>query len=83
MITFNTNTEQFRPVLDRNGTKIHIGEKVIIKQMSKFTNGTVCGFSDDYRYVYIVGFDFYEGCEKLYKRYPNNVVIVRQLDKWY
>lgn len=82
MITFNTNTDQFKPLLDRNGTKIHIGENVIIKRISRFISGTVCGFSDDNRYVYVIGYDPYTCSESLFKRYPNNVVIVHRLDKW-
>ena len=82
MITFNNNTDQFKPLLDRNGAKIHIGEHVIIKRMSKFISGTVCGFSNDNKYIYIIAYDPYLFSESLFKRYPNNVVIVNRLDKW-
>ena len=59
MITFNNNTDQFKPLLDRNGAKIHIGEHVIIKRMSKFISGTVCGFSNDNKYIYIIAIQFF------------------------
>ena len=72
--------DQYKLPYDRNGLKLNIGREVLIKLYSKFISGVICGFSNNYEYVYIIAKEF--GVENLYKRKCNNIVIVNQLSKW-
>ena len=75
MIILN-GTEQFRLPLDRNGSKIHIGEYALLLSGSCFIRCQVIGFSENYKFVYLFG------NHSLYKRMGHNIVIVHQLNKW-
>ena len=72
---FNNN-DSFKTVLDRNGQKIHIGEWALIIEDGRYIKAQVCGFSDNYKYVYLIYWD------SLYKRIPGNVVLVHNLKNW-
>jgi hypothetical protein len=67
---------EFKSVLDRNGVKIHITAHALINNYGHFIKCQVIGFSKNYKYVYLV-------CDEiLYKRTPENIVIVNNLMKW-
>lgn len=70
-------SDQFHSPMDRNGTKIHIGEEVLFLNFNKIIRGEVCGFTKNYKYVYIASTN-----DVLYKRKGNSIVIVHRLSKW-
>ena len=76
MIKLANEMDSFKSVFDRNGTKIHIGEHVLIINNGYFLKCQVCGFSNKYKYVYLIN------NKTLYKRTPDNIVIVHNLNKW-
>ena len=55
MLRLVNETDSFKTVLDRNGSKIHIGEQALIINYGYFLKCQVIGFSENYNYVY---FDF-------------------------
>jgi hypothetical protein len=76
MIRLANETDSFKTVLDRNGTKIHIGEQAIIINYGYFLKCQIVGFSTNYKYVYLIS------GETLYKRHPVNIVLVHNLQNW-
>ena len=70
------NNDSFKTMLDRNGQKIHIGESALIIDNGFYVKAQVCAFSENYKYVYLIYWD------NLYKRTPQNVVLVHNLNKW-
>ena len=73
MLHLVNESESFKTVLDRNGTKIHIGEQALILNYGYFIRCQVVAFSKNYKYVYVIG------NETLYKRHPENIIIVHNL----
>lgn len=70
------NNDSFKTMLDRNGQKIHIGESALIIDNGQYVKAQVCAFSENYKYVYLIHWD------NLYKRTPQNIVLVHNLNKW-
>ena len=73
MLHLVNESDSFKTVLDRNGSKIHIGEQVLILNCGYFIRCQVVAFSNNYKYVYMIS------GETLYKRRPENIIIVRNL----
>ena len=69
------NCDSFKNVLDRNGSKIHIGEHALIINYGCFLKCQIAGFSANYKYVYLIS------RERLYKRLPTNIILVHNLNK--
>lgn len=76
MIRLANEVESFKTVLDRNGVKIHIGEQALVLSGSCFIRCQVIGFSNNYKFVYLFG------NQSLYKRIPQNIVLVHNLKNW-
>lgn len=76
MIRLANETDSFKSVFDRNGTKIHIGEQALIINYGYFLKCQIVGFSTNYKYVYLIS------GETLYKRFPANIVLVHNLRNW-
>ena len=76
MIHCNNNSDSFKSVFDRNGTKIHIGEQALLIDNGRYIRAQVCAFSENYKYVYLICWD------TLYKRAPQNIVLVHNLNTW-
>jgi hypothetical protein len=76
MIRLTNETDSFKTVLDRNGTKIHIGEQALIINYGYFLKCQIVGFSTHYKYVYLIS------GETLYKRLPMNIVLIHNLRNW-
>ena len=70
------NNDSFKTLLDRNGQKIHIGEWALVIDDGRYVKAQICAFSQSYKYVYLIYWD------QLYKRIPENIVIVHNLNKW-
>lgn len=70
------NNDSFKSVFDRNGTKIHIGEQALILDNGRYVRAQICAFSESFKYVYLIYWD------NLYKRAPQNIVIVHNLKTW-
>jgi hypothetical protein len=76
MLHVANESDSFKNILDRNGVKIHIGEQALVLCDYTFIRCQVIGFSKNYKDVYLFG------NQSLYKRRPNNIVIVHNLQNW-
>ena len=76
MLHLANESDSFKTLLDRNGQKIHIGEQALILFDYSFIRCQVIGFSKNYKYVYLVS------NELLFKRNPENIVLVHNLQNW-
>ena len=76
MLHLINETDSFKTVLDRNGQKIHVGEQALVLNGNGYIKCQVIGFSKNYKNVYLFG------NYSLYKRNPNNIVVVHNLFNW-